>query len=50
MSENGIKAEEDHLQDREEGGDDEVRPLWVSLRRGIAGGHGHSEALLKKRN
>lgn len=24
MSDNGIKAEDEHLQDREEGGDDEV--------------------------
>lgn len=26
MSDNGVKAEDEHLQDREEGGDDEVRP------------------------
>lgn len=29
MSDNGIKAEEDRLQDREEGGDDEVRFLLL---------------------
>ena len=32
MSDNGIKAEDEHLQDREEGGDDEVRPLPITLR------------------
>ncbi len=29
MSDNGLKAEDDHLQAREEGGDDEVR-AWPS--------------------
>jgi len=50
MSDNGIKAEEDRLQDREEGGDDEVRPLSMSLRSSVPGGHGLFEALLKRRN
>lgn len=50
MSDNGIKAEEDHLQDREEGGDDEVRPLPMSLQSSIADGAGLAEALLKRRN
>jgi len=50
MSDNGIKTEEDHLQDREEGGDDEVRPTLMSLRSSIAGARGLSKALLKRRN
>ena len=38
MSDNGIKAEDEHLQDREEGGDDEVRPPPSPLDRKIAAG------------